>query len=463
VKPLAIILSDIQIGDEEGVTCATAKPGYTPLEIDGSEPLFVRDQLLSLLRDVDDVCGNGKVPYLVLNGDAWDVAICNIQHVVELSWRFFAATRIADRFEQIIFIPGNHDHYLWTMVQTQTCVVRPLERKLGTPGGVGSAVVRPFPHAACGRLTLDDGALHTFSIDGVRPPYDGNVYTTGLTGSRALPVNVVYPNLYVQRPGTGRATLITHGHFFQLGWSLMSDILRPALGSQVPRMSMMYLELLNASLTDFTNYALAQVGPLSAVFTRIYNELRSGQVPPELHRALEAIRSILDDQIAFDDDPALVARVKEFGSDRLLDLLMRIVKTAMRGALAGSRNGNLLPRGRDMAGFMRDERSRAKVEDFLTMAAPDCPSYVIDTLVFGHTHESTAGGTLRVEGTPHLAVFNSGSLVDRGHRADFLPLALYPDGSLSAFEGPLAIPAGTASLASGEATASRRRSRSRPR
>lgn len=422
----ALVLSDIHIGDPCGLALAT----------NGSfEPLRIRPELIDFLERAKKVPASqeGKKPLLVLAGDVWDIAIDNIDEIATLSWRVFGELKekgYLDSFESILFLPGNHDHALWTLLQTQTCIIRPMDERAK---GI-EAKVHPLPHAQEALLDFNDGPHPELRIPGVKPPYEGNVFLTGFTGN-AIKVNVSYPNLAIRRRD-GTNLLVTHGHFFEQMWTLLSDLFVPAVGSKLPvGQDLASLEMLNASLTDFINYSLAQMGPLNPVLQKIYEDFRVGKEPPELEPVLRALRKVLDRSFGSDDPPNPWVAFKEWGTDLVIDLELGLLKHALRLSLSNARSETVLPSGRQ-SGILDDPDKVAKIDAYLSAVRNDLaiPTPTVDEMVFGHTHESIRGRQLVFGETKTVTFWNPGSLVDpSGKGPDFMPLAIDHEGRVSKF------------------------------
>ncbi|BDU74013.1 hypothetical protein [Mesoterricola silvestris] len=431
--PVGIIISDIHLGDPRGVVPDPPMAGCATLN-----GVSVRQGWVDWMDRVDQQLaaqGEGaRIPYLVLNGDFWDIAIRNVDEAAALSLDFFRAVEVEKRFSSILFLPGNHDHYLWSLVQIETSILRPLEnlRQQGT--GTQTSGVWKLPHSQCATLDFRKPGGPELSLWRVKPPYVGNVFAGGLTGGR-IPVNVAYPNLHLLRP-SGGACVVTHGHFFQQAWTLISDLLRSSLGPHIPGgMDLYCLELLDAGLTDFINYSLGQVGPLSSVVQGIYDQVRMGKEPPEIAKILSALRKVLDDAVSFTDEPWWKAGPLEWGSDRFIDFELLVARKLLESAIKRAGGGNVLPKGRNVTNFLKDPENCAKIADYLdcTQRDPSVQGVRFDEMVFGHTHETISGDVLTLDGGRTLKCWNTGSLVSQSDRTDFMPLAIDAAGLISPF------------------------------
>jgi UDP-2,3-diacylglucosamine pyrophosphatase LpxH len=439
-NPVAVVISDIHIGDDAGIVRRQAAKGYSST---GTQDLFIRDTFLEFQEEVKAIAArmpDKKIPYLILNGDGWDVAIKNLDEVADLSQLFFAALQLDEYFRQILFLPGNHDHHLWVMLQTQTCVVRPLEKATGSAAGLSAIAklvdtkVQGFPHEQSGVLDLATGKL---TIPGVKPPYDGHVFLSGLTGEKHIPINVVYPNLYLVPAGGGSASsiLVTHGHFFEVAWRLLTEVLAQLLVREHVRTDLVNLEMLNSPLTEFFNFSLAQVGPVSTLVNRVYNQVRTGQRPPELDIALDSVAAYADRAIEFHGDniwSGFVAMLKEAGSDAAIKAVKSLVESLLLSALRDAKRGSLAVSGaRHDAQFLDRPGTLDFIDLYITMSRRKQPNLEFATIVFGHTHEAFPRRTRQLRESGEVAFWNTGGLVGADSQCDFMPLAIDGTGRVS--------------------------------
>jgi len=418
----AFVLSDLHIGDRAGMVVAGRDGRF-------QSPLRIRSQFLDFLARVAALKLEHK-PLLVLAGDVWDVAVDNIDDVATLSWDVFEELREGfSLFESILFLPGNHDHALWTLLQTQTCVIRPLDRRAA---GDRTAKAFPLPHAQEALLDFTKGPHPELEIPGVKPPYTGNVFLTGFTGG-TIPVNVSYPNLAIRR-ADGRHVVVTHGQFFEQAWTLLSDLILPATEENLPKgRNLASLEMLNASLTDFINYSLAQMGPLNDVLQQVYEDFRVGREPPQFVPVMKALHDVLD-RAADDHDRSLKGILRSFRNEIVIDIALALVKHYVRANLENAKSETILPSGR-APGILDNPDKLAKIEAYLRDVREDqaIPTPEIDQLVFGHTHESIRGRMI-VLGGKSIECWNPGSLVaPNGGDPDFMPIAIDHEGRAAAF------------------------------
>lgn len=58
----------------------------------------------------------GKIDELIILGDLFDLSLASYRDVYEKAEEFFQEIGDIDNLEQIVFIPGNHDHHIWTLI-----------------------------------------------------------------------------------------------------------------------------------------------------------------------------------------------------------------------------------------------------------------------------------------------------------------------------------------------------------
>jgi hypothetical protein len=72
--PVAVVISDIHIGDDAGIVRRQAAKGYSST----GTGLFVRDTFLEFQEKVATAAAgmpNKRIPYLILNGDGWPLSL----------------------------------------------------------------------------------------------------------------------------------------------------------------------------------------------------------------------------------------------------------------------------------------------------------------------------------------------------------------------------------------------------
>lgn len=445
-KPVGVFLSDFHIGEDLGGVSRKQGPGYT----EPVKGVFVRQEfkvLLDRLRQRYDISTTNRVPYLILLGDIWDLAVQPMDYTSDLSIEFFNGAALQDYFEEILYISGNHDHHLWRMYQAKRCEVDPLNKACG---------VASFPQEIPGILDCR-GQAPSLYVDNQKNPA-ADTFISGLTGTADLPVHVVYPNLYIRTADEsgGRSLITTHGHLFDPGWNLVTDYLPETIEALDPaKIDLASLEMLNSPVTEFWNYALAQVGSYNFI-EKIYDGLLKGKIAE--------IFDTLTEEAMGDLKNGLRALYKirgwswDFGADGeklVMGVILDHYKKIQAGALKRLKAGAVaraLPTPRYDETFLARNQSRVASYLGLSQAVYDrecrklgLPEDPFSTLVFGHTHVplpntvtgsplnfpfASKGAAPPAAAVSPVQVYNTGGWVEIGRDGSPMPMALFSDGRI---------------------------------
>ena len=110
-----VCLSDMHLGEEDSIL-TNLKTAST--DVDPFEPSPVMKQLVECLRALipDE---QKKKPTLILNGDILEMALTTTNVAAMVFERFLELVMPPGRelFENIFYIPGNHDHHIWELAR----------------------------------------------------------------------------------------------------------------------------------------------------------------------------------------------------------------------------------------------------------------------------------------------------------------------------------------------------------
>src|ERR1700744_4395724 len=263
-----VILSDLHFGAENSVLTALnerpASADDTGFSADPQRPSPLLSSLVDGLRELTR--GQDRPPPLILAGDILDLAL-SFDAECAMVFRLFARLAFSDgspAFDPVIhYVPGNHDHHEWEITRENQYVTY----VCGQPAGAELV-----------------GAWHTTKlVPAAEHPVASSTLLTGLARSQAggsgVQVEVSYPNLALRTPDGRRCLVVSHGHFTESIYMLMSrlrDILYPgqrqALGEDIAR-----LEAENFAWIDFFWSTLGRSGQVGADMGRIYADLTSAQ------------------------------------------------------------------------------------------------------------------------------------------------------------------------------------------
>ncbi len=403
-KPLALVLSDLHLGEESSIL------HYGQQYKKGEQP-YVNQ----LLGELTKGAAKRKIPFLILAGDTLDFSLASIQDAVS-DFRLFAED-VYEFFDNFVYIPGNHDHHMWQTLQEQVLVVNRIsERK----------PIEDFPQEQIG--TIEDGKI---TLKGVAAD---NVLGAKTFLSHLLPrppknqkqknFALVYPNLFMKFKQAERNILITHGHFFEAAWTLVSDVFKKSLN--LTTINYRVLERVNSPLTEFGWYGLGQAGQLSRFIEELYKEVKNSE-DAKLTLALNDIRDYLDELWTFKPNkrkgfwsritnvvPEMKANVKEELSDEGLKLAILLVKSLVisqmeeRGPYTG---GSPL---RHCSNILDDPQKTDKIKQYISISFGRPYEFEPHQIIFGHTHIPIRNGNIEilVDGRPRtIAVFNTGGWI----------------------------------------------------
>lgn len=176
---------------------------------------------------------HGK-PDLVLLGDVLDLSLGRPDHAARIFSGFLRALGAQDLFTSVAFVPGNHDHALWTA------------ERYGASAGAAQGPGDPqfwaqsspafSPPQAMGTTTI----LNAILADGGMPQKVATYYPNmGLTSQSQAAA------------GPRRLAVLHHGHFIESAYTAMSALLAALRGKPVPPMTAERIEKENGSWIDY--------------------------------------------------------------------------------------------------------------------------------------------------------------------------------------------------------------------
>ena len=260
-----VIMSDLHFGAQNSVlTALTERPATatdTGFSVDPTQPSPVLtglvDGLRALARDQD------RPPTLVLAGDILDLAL-SPDEMSAMVFRLFAHQAFAQgppAFGKVVhYVPGNHDHHLWESTRESQYVTylgqQPAQAELQAP-------------------------WHTTRLQPAQErPAASSALLAGLIRSQAGPgidVEVSYPNMALRSPDGRRCLIISHGHYTESIYSLMSRLKDTLYPGQRPAgyVDIESLEEENFAWIDFFWSTLGRSGQVGTDMGLIYADLTS--------------------------------------------------------------------------------------------------------------------------------------------------------------------------------------------
>lgn len=166
---------------------------------------------------------------LVLLGDIFDFSLGTPRASIDTFTALLTSLKTAGAqtwFKQFAFVPGNHDHELWTATRLQNMVgtSRDLNKYQHTTSAFGVPSAQPVA-ALINQVLLDNG------------------FFSGAT--------TFYPNMGLASADKTKAVVLHHGHFIEQMYTVMSTLTAELNGSTDVPLDVETLEKLNGSWIDF--------------------------------------------------------------------------------------------------------------------------------------------------------------------------------------------------------------------
>ncbi len=368
-------------------------------------------QLGSRYAAFRDAAGRGN-DYLVLLGDIVDVAINEYKIALDIFKRFLSQVHKDGIAERILYIPGNHDYDLWHAIEYQANIINPIIERKPT---------KQFRMSVPAVLDDRQSAKYEILLGNVtrRPdpkePY-GYMFLDSLCDEE-MRFLVGFPNAYLITD-TGECIVMTHGQYFQVFWSLISEwapkVFQADLRVNQP-LSIKNVVELNFPLSQLSSSGVGQAGPLTDVTRQMQYDFKKG-IPDRLRIYLDNFCKKMC---------AEILKPKWYNPFDWLKkgALNRIKKSILKGLS----KPHLAPKEEENWGA-KPETLKKISEYYLSacdeirwlnssydMNIPDRPN----KLIFGHTHKPIALQALKPPsfkpfiGTPfEVRVFNTGAWLE---------------------------------------------------
>jgi hypothetical protein len=378
------ILSDLHFGATNSVLTTIRPDTSTPggFSADPVDPSPMIDAFLSALESL--TAGQDEPPTLVLAGDVLDLALSPDE----------VAATVFDGFVDrafgggqpvfgpvVFFLPGNHDHHLWegTREATYTRALQQLPLDAPIPPPLHTTRLNPA------ELAPSEGDLMSALIR--RRP-----------GCAGIEVRVAYPNLALTAAAGDRVQVLSHGHFTESIYTLMSrlrQVLFPSEKDVGETTDVEVLEAENFAWIDFFWSTLGRSGEVGIDVARIYSDLQS---PANLSTLVTNLVT------AFTSRPHNPAWLRRVESTLLGAILRREVRNVAR-AERGNPDVVLSKAGwQGLTSYLEGPVLSQLIEHF--GAVPQRTGFV-----FGHTHKPFAD-IVHLAGYPGpVTVANTGGWV----------------------------------------------------
>lgn len=381
-----VIMSDLHFGAENSMlTSLSEQPGTgadTGFSADPRRPSPVLSGLIDGLRQL--VRDQHRPPALILAGDILDLALSR-DEVSATVFRGFAELAFGTgqpMFDPVIhYLPGNHDHHLWETARENQYVAYVCAQP------TGATLTAPW---------------HTTRLEpGAERPAAHSALLTGLIrsqpGCAGTDVWVSYPNLGLRTPDGRRCLIVSHGHFTESIYLLMSqlkDILYPGQRQSGPS-DIDILEEENFAWIDFLWSTLGRSGQVGTDMGLIYADLTS---PADIDRLVSNLTAAM---LAKGKGPAWLRPAEQWALNAIFKREANHVARSERGTPTVT----LTPQGQaGLRGYLEGP-VRGQIQQEWGHIPPEV------SFVYGHTHKPFADRWFMAGFPAPVRIFNTGGWV----------------------------------------------------
>lgn len=242
-----ICLSDLHCGAPTGLLTPTdTDPGI------GSDPArLVSDTFAKALLATVKIVNSGPPPAVIFLGDIFDLSLGQPAAATAVLRYFLDQLKMnggVSAFGRFLFVPGNHDHELWTALRYQ--------QQSDPPGSLD-------------HVTPAFAATETWPGPAL---LDQLLKKSGFKFGCAT----YYPNLGLRSKDGSRVVMFHHGHFVEAMYTLMSRLLSQLAGGEDLARTVADMERINGSWIDFIWSTLGDDGLLGKDIFLAYEYLMTG-------------------------------------------------------------------------------------------------------------------------------------------------------------------------------------------
>jgi len=370
-----VCISDLHLGALNSLLTNVSADGES---VDGTAPAPVMTALCACLRSLR--APGQDPPQLVVLGDLFELALTTPEDAASTFSQLIGTLQPGGPGSAIgpviRFVPGNHDHHLWSRASDDR-FLQVLEQ---------DAAAMPTPR--------DRHATRLLPANDQIPVRDRFVEILANRGRAGSPITVEqsYPNLGLVTPSGTRAVVLSHGHYIEPLYRMMS-LLDRALGTPRPGGDEAWqLEADNGGWIDFFWSSMGDSGDIMRITRSLYESLQSQEaVHAEIQAIERAIKVAGKSRARADIEAHAVAILLEAG-----------VGTALRER---HRPGVLLSPNAE-EGLVAYLDGPVTVQTTAEIGSPDDL-----TFIFGHTHKPFVDTRTTASFPAPVGVVNTGGWV----------------------------------------------------
>ena len=250
-----VCLSDLHLGEENSLltNLKTASSQTDPLH-----PSPVLNNLCNCLKQIITNFPNQNIkPTLILNGDIIEMALTTTNEGAMVFERFIELimARGNELFNDIIYIPGNHDHHIWEIARetqyAEYIISQQMLNKKGLP--IPWHITKIFKNPI--------------------PAYFLNKLINRVRGNDDLEIKIVYPNFGIVSSDNKKCVVFHHGHFIESLYQLMSFLRTLILSNRIMSENIDDIEAENFAWIDFFWSTMGRSGEVGKDVELIYEKI----------------------------------------------------------------------------------------------------------------------------------------------------------------------------------------------
>ena len=320
-------------------------------------------------------------------GDILDFSVTSYKDAYEFGKAFFTMIQKDKIAEQYIYVPGNHDYDIWSVVENEVNIIYQVQNgrlprrfRMSVPGIIDDRKNSPNKKFFLPGVEIRTTGNYSYGglfLDNITKNFDSN--SNSVTGKDSHFI-FAYPNIYMVTDN--ESVLITHGHYLEAYWSILSEWGPRVFKSDLrigTAMDIGEMVGINFPFNQLACSGVGQAGLLTDVLSSVQFQIKKG----DLKKAKEYLNN-LDDYL---DDNIFVGNIfKEI----ITDAISNKIKDAIIDIMAShdeTRYNETFLNDEDVRKRFLNSYNASFVEldnlrrfNNITIPPPQ-------TVIFGHTHE----------------------------------------------------------------------------
>lgn len=258
-----ICLSDLHFGAYNSLLTYTSSDG----KLDAIKKSDALINFLNILEEIVSKVNKKRKAKFIFNGDIFELALANTNEAVMTFDSFLELAYTKNRKDlfssKMIFIPGNHDHHLWETARERQYL------EYMTKISPGEFIEPPWHHTRMIKPSPLKSRFITILMQRHKNLRDGRAMT-------------VYPNLTLVNREIEKYIVISHGHFIENIYYLMSNLQSILLNSKSFPETIDQIERENFAWIDFFWSVLGRSGEVGTSIGIMYDMLQDEKALNEL-------------------------------------------------------------------------------------------------------------------------------------------------------------------------------------